>query len=339
MYKRLNFEDLTSINTNFFKNLHYLMGSKKHTFFKGFLRETMQESNQIYFFKSWRPLFRVQIISQDPLEYRLVDEQDRIELFTGEAGINQIHNLLKNTRQVSKIASENKTIMEQLFEKLEEGDLQFIKEKPFVVYDIETTYTGERLSDQHFEMAYSVSTDDLSEWLKYQYIDRDNMHRYCDYLLEYPGRIVGYNQIWFDNPVMIQNVWYGQDELDILNKKSIDPFLILHKLLRKRLKLSKVAEALVSMWKTLDSGAEWSNLLEEYKKTEDKKLLRKVKKYCKNDVRITLWVFLYLLDNLKIHIEWDTKEFTIDEMIKLWSDKKSLEQAENESIDTWFNFS
>jgi len=85
--------------------------------------------------------------------------------------------------------------------------------------------------------------------------------------------------------------------------KSIDPFLLLYKLLRKRLKLTKVAESLVSMGKTLDSGAEGSKLLNEYKRTGDKKALNKVKKYCKNDVRITLGIFLYLLEHKKVHIE------------------------------------
>ena len=185
-------------------------------------------------------------------------------------------------------------------------------------------------------MAYSVSTDDVSKGLQYSYIDRVSMHRYLDYLLEYPGWIIGYNQIWFDNPVLVQNVWYGQAELDILNMKSIDPFLLFHKLLKRRLKLTKVAESLVSSGKTLESGAEGARLLQEWKETWDKKTLRKVKNYCKNDVRITLWVFLYLLEHKKIHIEGETKEFTLEQLIELWSAKNKEPTIEESSQSGFF---
>lgn len=114
------------------------------------------------------------------------------------------------------------------------------------------------------------------------------MVKYCDYLLAYPGYIVGYNQIWFDNPVLIHNCRYGQKELDILNQKSLDLFLFVQKMTGKRKKLNAVAQALISSEKTLSSGKEGSDLLKEYKKTGDLKALKKVKEYCKNDVHITL---------------------------------------------------
>ncbi len=321
MYKRMNIQELQDIQTWFFKNLHEIYTKRGHTFFKGFLTELLNDTDSHYFFTSGRPLFRIQWLDENT--YRFVDEVDKIEVLTDEEWVNQMHNLLKNMRKMEQDTKGNKTIIEGLFQKCMDGDLQYIMDKPFVTYDIETTYTWEWLKDQHFEMAYSVSTDDVSTWLKYQYIDRVSMHRYLDYLLEYPGWIIWYNHIWFDNPVLIQNVWYGQTELDILNKKSIDPFLLLRKLLKKRLKLSKVAESLVSMWKTLDSWAEGAALLQEWKKTQDEKTLRVVKKYCKNDVRITLGVFLYLLEHKKVHIEWDTKTFELQDLIKLWWSSKS----------------
>lgn len=329
MYKRLSVDELTEINTDFFKNLHKIYTRKGHTFFKWFLKETFEDSKSHYFWDGKRPLFRLQKTWNE--SYRFVDEKDKIECILDEDGINKIHNLLKNMRQVEKISKDNKTIMEWLFEKCIKGELQLIQEKPFVTYDIETTYTWESITDQHFEMAYSVSTHDLSKWLVYNYVDRVSMQRYCDYLLEYPGWIVGYNQIWFDNPVLIHNCGYWETELEILNKKSIDPFLLLYKLLKKRYKLSKVAESLVSMGKTLDSGAEGSRLLNEYKKTGDKKALTKVKKYCKNDVKITLWVFLYLMANQKVYIEWKSKEFSIPDMIKLWWYTSSNNTKEDET--------
>jgi uncharacterized protein YprB with RNaseH-like and TPR domain len=84
------------------------------------------------------------------------------------------------------------------------------------------------------------------------------------------------------------NVGYGKAEIDILNQKSLDPFLFLWKLLGKRMSLNNVAQALISSGKTLTSGKEGEELLQQYKKTKNEKLLTKVKKYCKNDVHITL---------------------------------------------------
>ena len=183
-------------------------------------------------------------------------------------------------------------------------------------------------------MAYSVESDDIKDdKLQYKYIDRSNMKKFCDYLLEYDGRIIGYNQIWFDNPVLIHNVWYGKAELEILNAKSIDPFFFIFKLLKKRLKLTKVASNLVSQWKDVfDTWAEWGEALAEYIKTGDESLLRKVKKYFKNDVEITLGMFLYLLSNQKIHIEWETKEFTIDELIEYGQTKMKRDRTKEDEL-------
>lgn len=334
MYKRMSIDQLQETNTGFFKNLHDVYSKKGYMHFQEFIDKILKETHSHYFFNSGRPLLRIQ---QDEKQFRLVDELDKIEVVTDAAGVNQIHNILKDMRLVNKAAKENKTIIEWLFQKCMNGDLQYIMEKPFVTYDIETTYTGEGLSSQHFEMAYSVSTDDISKGLKYTYIDRISMQRYADYLLEYPGWIIGYNHIGFDNPVLIQNVWYGEAELEILNMKSIDPFLLLYKLLRRRLKLSKVAESLVSMWKTLDSGAEGARLLQERKENGDEKVLRKVKNYCKNDVRITLWVFLYLLENKKIHIEGESKEFSLEQMIERWGIHTSSDDDNDASQSGFFS--
>ena len=118
-----------------------------------------------------------------------------------------MHNLLKNKGKMKAMQKENKTILDQLLYEFQQGQRNLIEDKPFVVYDIETTYTGNGIHEQYFEMAYSISSDeDNSEKLQYRYIDRDAMQRYADYLLDFDGWIVGYNQIGFDNPVLIHNV-------------------------------------------------------------------------------------------------------------------------------------
>jgi hypothetical protein len=43
-----------------------------------------------------------------------------------------------------------------------------------------------------------------AEKLIYQYVDRDGLRNFAQQLLDYPGRIVGFNQISFDNPITMQ---------------------------------------------------------------------------------------------------------------------------------------
>ncbi len=164
---------------------------------------------------------------------------------------------MKNDGDIQRIAKQNKNILEGLMEELQKGPLKEGLKKPFVTYDIETTWSGEHISDQYFEMAYSIASDEVTiDTLPYKYIDRDSMKKFCDYLIHYPGYIVGYNLIQFDNPVLIHNVGYGELELDILNQKSLDLMLFVQKMTGKRKKLNAVAQALISSEKTLSSGAE-----------------------------------------------------------------------------------
>lgn len=334
MYKQFTLDELTKVNTGFFDHLHSIYTKKHHVFFKAFLKEMMKEGKRLYFFERNKPLFRIQLLHDG--RYRFVDEQEKLELFVNEDGVNQMHNLLKNKGQMKAMQRDNKTILNQLLYEFQQGQWNLVQDKPFVVYDIETTYTGNGIHDQYFEMAYSISSsDDNNDVLQYKYIDRDAMQRYTDYLLDFDGWIVGYNQIGFDNPVMIANLGYSKEQLEILNKKSIDPFLFLYKLLGKRMKLSVVAQALVTSGKTLESWAEWSKLLEQWKNTGDKKALSKVKKYCKNDVQITLGVFLSLIKNKKINIEGKTYEFTIEDIITKWGVWSMIQEEKKGKERLW----
>jgi RNase_H superfamily len=287
MYKRLTIDELTSTNTEFFSHLKAIYAKQKHPLFKGFLQSIFTDSSRVYFYNGASPSFRMQKLEDG--NYRFVDEAEKLELITNSEGVDTMHNLMKNDRDIQKIAKTNKTILETLMEELQTGILKELLDKPFVTYDIETTYSGERISDQYFEIAYSIASDEISiDALPYKYIDRDSMRKFCDYLIHYPGYIVGYNQIWFDNAVLVHNVGYGQFELDILNQKSLDLMLFVQKMTGKRKKLNAVAQALISSEKTLSSGAEGANLLKERKKTGDAKTLKIVKDYCKQDVAITL---------------------------------------------------
>lgn len=332
----MTLQELTKTNTGFFARLQSVCARHKHPLFKWFLRDIFTDSYKRYIFKGASPELKLEKTGDE--RYIFVDEVEKIECVLNEQDVDLLHNLLKNDHQLKRMSKENKTLLEQLNEDLKSWLLGEILDKPFVTYDIETTYSGELITDQYFEMAYSVASNEITDGqMQYKYIDRESMMKYCDYLLAYPGYIVGYNQIRFDNPVLIHNCGYGPEELEILNQKSLDLMVFVHKVTGKRMKLNMVAQALISSEKTLSSGAEWTKLLKEYKQTGDKKILKQVKDYCKQDVVITLWVLLYFLKYQKIYLDGDEFFFTIEQFMQ-WSNSLDRITDEHDISDTWWSW-
>ena len=64
---------------------------------------------------------------------------------------------------------------------------------------------------------------------------QDDLKAFVDEMLAFDGYIVGFNQIWFDNPVSARNVGYGDREIEILNQKSIDLYVFFQTLTKRRI--------------------------------------------------------------------------------------------------------
>jgi hypothetical protein len=71
--------------------------------------------------------------------------------------------------------------------------------------------------------------------MEYECVMQEDLKEFVDRMLAFDGYIVGFNQIWFDNPVSIYNVGYGQVEIDELNRKSIDLYVFFLHLTKKRI--------------------------------------------------------------------------------------------------------
>ncbi len=333
MYKQLSVDELLQLNTNFFANLKTLYTRQNFQYFQQFMQKTLEDAQRAYFFDGNKPAFRVQ--RQPNNGFSLVDEKEKIELCCDQEWISRIHNLLKDVQVMRSITS-NRSLFETLLQEYREGKYHEIAGKPYVIYDIETTmWSGIR--NQFFEMAYSITTsDELLEdgKLPYRYVDADSAKKYADYLLNFDGRIIWYNSIGFDNPVLLDNIDYGEDALLQLQMKSLDPFLLLRKLTGRRMSLNNVSETFLGIGKTLSSGMEWQQLLLDYKKTGNEKLLTKVKEYCKNDVHITLGVMLYLLHYKNVML--DGNSYEVDERTLL---QKGWYHAEEElKLPVGFDF-
>lgn len=324
MYKKLSLEELCNVWNKFFTNLRQLYKSQKYVFFKEFLKDCFREWTDIYYFESNQPTFK--ITKKDNLIF-FYDEKEKIELEVTEDEINKMHTILKDDKKLWKI-TENKTIIEELFEDFTLGKLNDICSTPYLVYDIETVWDLNNLKNMKFILWYSViSSDSHKDTVKYKYVSEESLKKYVDYMLNFDWYIIWYNNIYFDNPVVCYNLWYWADIIQKLNEKSIDLFVFLRNITGKRYSLDKVSRSLVSIWKTLSSGKEAWDFLTQYAQTKDPALLAKVKSYCRNDVKMTLWVLLYLLKNQKVYLDSEYIDFKIEDLITLWHKEKPWKEA------------
>ena len=315
MYKNLSLDELQKIDTKFFSYLSQLLKTQRYATIKDFLGAFKSYEKEYIFFKDSNLFFRVEK-SDGYLIFR--SDSEWIQLKIEETNLTRLHQLLRAYENGKRDFSINGNVISILENKFKKWDLRKVAWKPFIVYDIETLGNPSDLSSLQFEMGYFI---DSSEWyngaIKYRFVGSDRLKKFVDFLLEYNGRIVGFNNISFDNRVINYVVGYGQEQLDIINKKSLDLFLFIWKLTWRRLGLDKIASALVGIKKTLSSGLEGEKLILQYKKTGDEKLLQKVKNYCKNDVKMTLGVLLYLLEFGKISLDGKDYNFSEEDIIKV----------------------
>ena len=219
------------------------------------MRNITKEGNTIYFFGRGTPKFRIVKNAED--DYLFIDEKEKIELHATQTTLTKLHNMLKSQSSIKRHTKGSKTMKQILWHDFKE-DHKFtsLNGKPYLVYDIETTYATGNLRDVKFYMAYAfiVNEDGVG---KYSFIGPDSLDRFVNYMVNFDGYIVGFNSIAFDNPVSVYNATNGtQEMIDIINNKSIDLFLFLWNLTGKRMGLNRTASALVGIEKTLESGAE-----------------------------------------------------------------------------------
>ncbi len=312
MYKRLTLEQLLWIQSGLFQRLQTVMKTERCQLLKELLRTVTKDWNDVYYIREWNWYFRISKKWED--DYIFTDEVEKIELPVWPAELMQLHNLLKWDKKVQKIMKDNQSIKDTLEKEFEDGERKTFMDKPYLVYDIETTWTTNDLKNQKFVLWYVLDSTTGG----YKLIEEKSAEKFIEHLLDFDWRIVGFNQIWFDNPVILYNTEFTEEKLAILNNKSIDIFYFVRQHLWRKISLNKLWEALIWLKKTLDSWAEWSKILKEYQLTWDKKLLEVVKKYCRNDVKMTHLIFLYLLKYKKLHDEWEEITFDDNDLLKYW---------------------
>lgn len=336
MYKRYTLDQLQSFWWNFINNLKRIIKQENCASIKDFLKNQFTFWDTTYYRDGTEASFRFQKIidSKNHTSYILADEKEKIEFIAQDEDIRQLASKIKING-----SSGTDSVLDTLFGEYQQQSYRTINGKPYIVYDVETLYATPNLKWLAFELGYTTTSSDYDESFdkQFKYVEKEAIKKYVDFLLDWDGYIIGFNNIWFDNIVIAYNAWYDQQEINKLNEKTIDIFYYLWNLTNKRMGLNKVATALVGLQKTLTWGwVEWTELLKDRLNTGNKESLKKVKDYCKWDVKMTLGVLLYFYKFWEFFIDWEQHNFSEEEFIKLGKNIKKLESKNNTTqIQDW----
>ena len=314
MYKRFSLDEIQSIQNDFLPHLQEIIKREirnpRDQNLKSFLKLALAEGDEVYYY------FRSDVVfwfSKTKEGVSFFDERDKIEVFcTGSDEISKLERMLLKFDAKKMTKNWQKTIEQILMDEFKTGKYSTILGKSYLVYDIETTVVDD-LKSAKYLLGYAM----YPKWdrMEYECVMQEDLKEFVDRMLAFDGYIVGFNQIWFDNPVSIYNVGYGQEEIDELNRKSIDLYVFFLHLTKKRIWLNKLSEALIGVTKTLSSGAEGEVLWKQYQETWNQELLEQFKEYCKNDVRMTALVMFYFLHYQRIFHDGQEYTYTLQEFV------------------------
>lgn len=329
MYKRFTLDELKTVQNNFVSNFYGILKKEHCMTATDLFKKIFKEGDEIYYISRWDFVFRFQNAKED---FILMDEKEKIQVVLNEQEKRDFHNMLKNFILKKEKITGQKSIEQILLDEFHTGKYSTIWWKSYMVYDIETDTNIQNLKETRFLLAYAMHPTGENK-MTYEYVSQEWLNDFVQKMLDFDGYIVGFNSIAFDNIVSVYNAWLSDDEIKRLNDKSIDLFLFVRAMTGKRLGLNKIAEALVNVTKTLTSGAEWEVLYKKYIEENDLEALEEFKKYCKNDVRMTMLIFLYFMHFKKLFIEGEEITFTLQDLIdKSHQEIKTVNHAIGQNI-------
>lgn len=309
MHRKYRIAEAMHLKTWLFQKLKDLCDKEKYPSIKQFFLTYKKEWPKTYFFRKSDPILHVFFGEK---EMSIFDDDEMIEVVLEYTQLDALHSFLKHDRNIKKQSAQGKTQIQLLTEFFQSWQGKTIAGKPYLVYDIETTSTASDLRATTFYLWYA--REPTGEKGEYRLIMPEDLEDFVQYMLDFDGYIVWFNNVWFDNPVCVYNTrLYGQDAIDAINAKSVDIFLLLYRLTKKRIGLNAVTKAWVGIEKTLWSGAEGDELMKKWQETGEEKYLTTFQEYCKNDVRMTAMVLLYLLYHKEILV--DGEYYTFDEVM------------------------
>ena len=309
MYKKFTIEELSTIQNNVIPHLYTIIQREKYQWVNDFFKFAFKEWNDLLYFDRWNPFMKIQL---DNNQIFITDEIDNIQIEIPSDEKGELNRLM--IRYISKKQKQiwQKTIEQLLMEVFVTWTFYNILWKPYIVYDIETALISWEVSENNFPEYYLwFSLEEVSPWkMQYSCIMKEDLKWFVQKMLDFDWYIIWFNQIYFDNPVSAYNAWFTKEDIKILDEKSLDLYVFFQQLTWKRMWLNKISDALIWVTKTLDSWADVEHLWKEWLSTADNKILKTIQEYCKNDVRMTTLVLLYLLHFKKVDL--DNEWFTFD---------------------------
>ena len=242
-----------------------------------FFKDIFHEWDEIIYFDRWNPLITISLISN---QIYISDEIDNIQIQVPADNKSELNRLM--IRYISKKQKQSwqKTIEQILMDAFVEWKFYLSLGKPYLVYDIETALISWDVSSVNFPEYYIwYSMEETQQGkMKYSCIMKEDLKDFVQKMIDFDWYIIWFNQIYFDNPVSVYNAWLADEELKIINEKSLDLYVFFQQLTGKRMWLNKISDSLVWVKKTLDSWADVENLWREWKNTDDSKILKKIQK-------------------------------------------------------------
>lgn len=333
MYKRFTLSELSTIQNNFIPHLYNIIKQEKCQNVNDFFKIAFNRWDEVMYFDRWNMSFRV-MLEDNRLHF--FDEIDSIEVEIPADHKWWLNDLIKGFITHKQRQTGQKTIKEILWECFLQGKFTEMMGKPYLVYDIETSLIGARLEDTEFYIWYWMS--EIEPWkAEYHCITQDNLAEFVDMMLAFDGYIVWFNQMYFDNPVCVYNIFKDSDSREIaiknLNEKSLDLFVFVRKMTWKRVWLNKLSENLVWLTKNLEWWwASVETLWKSRKDTWNQEILNQIKSYCENDVKMTVFLLYYLLFFKKLAIDWEEFLYDLPDFITLANSQWKIEDKNKD----WF---
>lgn len=179
----------------------------------------------------------------------------------------------------------------------------------YIVFDLETQNIFQEVgSSDPTALDISVATVYDSGTDTYTTVTIDELDQLWP-IIEKADALVGYNSNHFDLPLL--NKYYPGDLTQI---KSIDILEAIKESLGRRLRLDSVAQATVGAKKSAD-GLQAVRWWREGK-------IKKIKKYCEQDVRVTKEVFEYALEHGHVKFKDGTRKREIPLDTSSWLEKE-----------------
>lgn len=176
----------------------------------------------------------------------------------------------------------------------------------YVVFDLETQNTfADVESNDPKDLSISVGCAYDSLTNEYTTVAIDELHTLWP-IIEKADVLVGYNSDHFDIPLL--NKYYPGD---LTKMKSIDIMASIRESLGRRLKLDSVAQATIGAKKA-------GNGLMAIKWWREGDIAS-IKKYCKQDVKVTKEIFEYALANHKVFYKEGSKKLEIPLNTSNWT--------------------